>query len=64
MESPTERAIYTVRYAIATMPVVQRGYNFEQASYMRWAGRVVLIRLLHPIKNNSPAQSYMRWAGR
>lgn len=39
MESPTERAIYTVRYAIATMPVVQRGYNFEQASYMRWAGR-------------------------
>ena len=33
MESPTERAIYTVRYAIATMPVVQRGYNFEQASY-------------------------------
>ena len=45
MESPTERAIYTVRYAIATMPVVQRGYNFEQASYMRWAGREVLIRL-------------------
>lgn len=34
MESPTERAIYTVRYAIAIMPVVQRGYNFEQASYM------------------------------
>ena len=33
MGSPTERAIYTVRYAIATMPVVQRGYNFEQASY-------------------------------
>ena len=27
MESPTERAIYTVRYAIATMPVVQRGYE-------------------------------------
>ena len=49
MESPTERAIYTVRYAIATMPVVQRGYNFEQASYMRWAGREVLIRLCkHP----------------
>lgn len=42
MESPTERAIYTVRYAIATMPVVQRGYNFEQASYMRWAGREVV----------------------
>ena len=49
MESPTERAIYTVRYAIAIMPVVQRGYNFEQASYMRWAGREVLIRLCkHP----------------
>ena len=49
MESPTERAIYTVRYAIATMPVIQRGYNFEQASYMRWAGREVLIRLCkHP----------------
>ena len=49
MESPTERAIYTVRYAIATMPVVQRGYNFEQACYMRWAGREVLIRLCkHP----------------
>lgn len=44
-----ERAIYTVRYAIATMPVVQRGYNFEQASYMKWAGREVLIRLCkHP----------------
>ena len=39
MESPTERAIYTVRYAIATMPIIQRGYDFEQASYMRWAGR-------------------------
>lgn len=49
MESPTERAIYTVRYAIATMPVIQRGYDFEQASYMRWAGREVLIRLCkHP----------------
>lgn len=49
MESPTKRAIYTVRYAIATMPVIQRGYNFEQASYMRWAGREVLIRLSkHP----------------
>ena len=36
MESPTERAIYTVRYAIATMPVIQRGYDFEQASYMGW----------------------------
>lgn len=31
MESPTERAIYTVRYAIATMPIIQRGYDFEQA---------------------------------
>ncbi len=49
MESPTERAIYTVRYAIATMPIIQRGYDFEQASYMRWAGREVLIRLCkHP----------------
>ena len=49
MESPTKRAIYTVRYAIETMPVTQRGYNFEQASYMRWAGREVLIRLCkHP----------------
>ena len=45
MELPTKRAIYTVRYAIATMPVIQRGYNFEQASYMRWAGREVLMRL-------------------
>ena len=40
MESPTERAIYTVRYAIAIMPIIQRGYDFEQASYMRWAGSV------------------------
>ena len=36
MELPTKRAIYTVRYAIATMPVIQRGYNFEQASYIYW----------------------------
>ena len=49
METPTERAIYTVRYAIATMPIIPHGYNFEQASYMRWAGREVLARLRkHP----------------
>ena len=43
MESPTERAIYTVRYAIATMPIIQRGYDFEQASYMNVIRIHVLI---------------------
>ncbi len=45
MRASTERAIHTVRYAISTIPVTQRDYNFEQASYMRWAGREVLRRL-------------------
>ena len=37
MGAPTERAIYTIKYAIATMPIKQSGYNFKQASYMIWA---------------------------
>ena len=45
MGAPTEIAIYTIKYAIATMPIKQRGYNFKQASYMRGAGREVLMRL-------------------
>ena len=45
MGAPTEIAIYTIKYAIATMPIKQRGYNFKQASYMRWAGRELLMRL-------------------
>lgn len=45
MGAPTERAIYTIKYAIATMPIKQRGYNFKQASYMRWAGRELLMQL-------------------
>lgn len=46
MGSPMERAVYTVRYAIKSMPTTQRGYSFEQTSYMRWAGRELLHRLI------------------
>jgi hypothetical protein len=46
MESPMERTIYTVRYAIKSMPKTQKGYSFEQMSYMRWAGREILSRLI------------------
>lgn len=45
MNAPNERAIYTVQYAIATIPKNQSGYNFKQASYMRWAGEEVLSQL-------------------
>lgn len=45
MNAPNERAIYTVHYAIATIPIKQCGYDFKQASYMRWAGQEVLSQL-------------------
>lgn len=48
MDSPNERAIYTVRYCLRCLlkrTSKQRGYSLQQESYSRWAARELLVRL-------------------